>query len=194
MFMVTMPEISSPQVSLLTQPQGGSSNQTIAETVLGGGSSGTDFPVIQTESAQESHSLQTAGERTLFLLPESVIDNPYWLGLAVLGQKGMERLYSFATDYQDGWGDGSGRALNADAYKALFVFMKNAPINISSRPSIFLTEEGGLEVAWDDAEGNDVRVEFTPIGVEYYFAKTGRQGCVKLDQVQILAENFESFE
>jgi hypothetical protein len=187
--MVTMPEINSLQGSLSTRLQGVYSNQTIPGAILEPNSSGADFPVPQPESAD---SFQTAAPFMLFSLPESVVENPYWIGLTVLGHKGMQRLYSFAAEYQDGWGDGSGKALNPEAYKALFIFMRYAPINVSSRPSIFMSEDGGLELAWDDANNNDVRVEFGPSRVAYWFSGTGNEGSVEISETQTLAENFES--
>jgi len=134
------------------------------------------------------------GLRTEFSLPESVVENPYSVGLFVLRQSGMERLYKFVDEYHQGWGDGTGRALASQAYNALFIFLRHAPINRASKPSIFMTPEGGLELAWDDAQGRDIRVEFSPNDVRYYFSSTGSEGSVPLERVKEFAQSFQSLE
>lgn len=108
----------------------------------------------------------------------------------------MERLYRFVTEYREGWGDGTGRAVHSDPYKALFIFLRHAPINVESQPSIFMTSEGGLELAWDDTQNHDVRVEFTPKDVQYYFSITGSEGSVplELERMKEFAESFQSLE
>jgi hypothetical protein len=125
---------------------------------------------------------------------EPFVENPYSLGLYVLGQSGMKRLYRFATEYDRGWGDGSGEPLDQKILKCLFVFLRYAPINIESKPSIFMTPEGGLELAWDDFERNEIRVEFSSQTISYHFSKTGHNGSYPIKNARGLAETFQELE
>jgi hypothetical protein len=185
--METTLEINPLRSSFLTPHQSGSPEDMLSSGDVESEGRTIEFHVTQ-ENSEENHSTVS------FSGPELVVDNPYHIGLLVLRQKGMERLHSFVTEYQEGWGDGCGKPLRRETLDALFLFMAHAPINIGSNPSIFFTEDGSLELAWDDLKGNDVRVEFTEIGVFYHFAKTGKEGWFDRSKVQFFAENFESLE
>jgi hypothetical protein len=189
--METMLEFSQGLSLISTPPQ--SSYSGYAIWICEGGEQFT-FKSARSESGLANSSPAESAPQVTFSLPEGVVENPYSVGLLVLGQSGMERLYKFVNDYRDGWGDGTGRALSPAAYNALFIFLRHAPINVSSKPSIFMTPAGGLELAWDNADGRDIRVEFTSNNIEYYFSSTGSEGTTPLARVKEFAENFASLE
>ena len=55
-----------------------------------------------------------------------------------------------------------------------------------TRPSVFLTDEGGLELAWEDAMGSPVQVDFNPRGFEFYREATGEEWSGVFDNLQEL--------
>jgi hypothetical protein len=96
--------------------------------------------------------------------------------LTKLGSRGWGRLHHFRHYYQPGWGEGHGRQLSPRALEGFFRFLAAAEFPAGQVPSLFLTDRGGLELAWEDADGKPVQVEFTPQGAEFYIAATETEG------------------
>jgi hypothetical protein len=96
--------------------------------------------------------------------------------LAKLGLRGWRRLHHFRRDYSAGWGERSGKPLSPRALETFFRFLERATFPKNSTPSLFLTDNGGLELCWEDAFGKSVQVEFTSTGIEYYLESRKFEG------------------
>lgn len=107
--------------------------------------------------------------------------------LAKLGPRGWGRLIHFRSYYQPGWGGGNGRQLSPRALEGFFRFLAAAEFPAGKVPSVFLTDRGGLELAWEDADGKAVQVEFTPQGAEFYIAGTETEGEAPVEALAQLA-------
>jgi hypothetical protein len=88
--------------------------------------------------------------------------------LSKLGAKGWGRLHHFRHYYSAGWGDGSGKPLSPRALETFYRFLESARFSSGSMPSVFLTDEGCIEICWEDSDGKAVQVEFTPAEIEFY--------------------------
>ena len=106
--------------------------------------------------------------------------------LQKLGARGWGRMHHFRNFYQPGWGDARGKSLSPRASEAFFRFIEAVQFPAKCVPSLFLTDQGGLELRWEDG-GHDVQVEFTSDGIEYSFAATGREDFLPHSQVSSLA-------
>lgn len=99
--------------------------------------------------------------------------------LRKLGARGWGRLHHFRRYYSQGWGDdGKGGPLSPRALEAFQRFLEAHPGWDKRFPSLFLTDQGHLELCWEDAAGKAVQVEFTPTGAEYYLEATEEEGAV----------------
>ena len=48
----------------------------------------------------------------------------------------------------------------------------------STTPSVFMTDEGFLQLVWEDSNGHTIELEFTNNGIEYYFESSGKEGSI----------------
>ncbi len=102
-----------------------------------------------------------------------------------LGPKGWVRMHHFRNYYQAGWGE-KGRVLSPKALDAFFRFIEQATFPTS--PSVFLTDRGGIELCWEDAQGKSVQVEFTGAGAEFYKAATDEEAVVPFGDLTQLSQ------
>jgi hypothetical protein len=107
-----------------------------------------------------------------------------------LGVKGWGRVQYFRNHFDAGWGEhGLGRVLSPRAFQAFLRFVEVAefPAN-GSKPSVFLTDAGGIELCWEDGAGLPVQVEFGTHGAEYFVGSTGEEGLTDYTRLPKLAE------
>jgi hypothetical protein len=109
--------------------------------------------------------------------------------LGKLGPKGWGRVHHFRNYYTSGWGD-NGRVLSPKALDGFFVFVEETTFPTS--PSVFLTDRGGIELCWEDANGEPVQVEFTGTGAEFYKAATEEEGVVAFGGLAQLAQRLSA--
>ena len=107
--------------------------------------------------------------------------------LSKLGPKGWGRLHHFRHYYSAGWGDGSGRPLSPRALEAFYRFLESARFPEDSMPSVFLTDDGCIEVCWEDPEGKAVQVEFRPTEIELYLEAKQLEEFVPANEAKELA-------
>lgn len=84
---------------------------------------------------------------------------------SILGDNASTRFDEFV-QYRDGWDFGHGRRLCGGSVAALELFLASYP-SFPTRPSLFLTREGNLELAWDGYAGERVEIEFLPDRFQY---------------------------
>ena len=106
---------------------------------------------------------------------------------AKLGGRGWRRVRDFRYHYDQGWGEASRPALSPKALDAFFRFLGKVTFPPRVVPSVFLTDEGGLELAWEDSAGHPVQVEFHSQGVGYYQAASNDEGEVHFRELGNLA-------
>jgi hypothetical protein len=110
------------------------------------------------------------------------------LVLRKLGPRGWGRLYQFRHFYGPGWGEGRGRALSPRAVEAFYKFLETVEFPAGVKPSIFLTDEGGLEISWEDAKGKAVQAAFLPTHIEVYRARDESERELRLGEASVAAE------
>lgn len=90
--------------------------------------------------------------------------------LEKLGERVWGRFHYFRQVFSGPWGrSGEGRPLSPRAVEAFFSFLEDVAIPADRKPSLFLTDDGHLELCWEDAEGKAVQLEFGPNETEIYF-------------------------
>lgn len=114
------------------------------------------------------------------------------LVLRKLGPRAWRRLYQFRHLYEAGWGGGTGRMLSPRALEVLYRFIEQPAFAPLLEPSLFLTDEGHLELCWDDKTRGAVQIEFTPAGAEYYFERTAEEGFILTAEVAELVRRLAS--
>jgi hypothetical protein len=107
--------------------------------------------------------------------------------LQKLGPRGWGRVCHFRQYYGLGWGQGAGKPLSPRAVEAFRRFLQGADFPQGRPPSIFLTDRGGLELCWEDANGKALQVEFTSNGIEYYREASNQEGSAGFDAILALA-------
>jgi hypothetical protein len=85
---------------------------------------------------------------------------------SILGENAAARFAEFR-HYRDGWDVGRGRRLSTGSVAALEMFLAVHP-DFPTRPSLFLTRAGNLELAWENRSGRRVEVEFLPDRFQYF--------------------------
>jgi hypothetical protein len=56
-----------------------------------------------------------------------------------------------------------------------------------TKPSVFLTDDGCIELCWEDASGKGVQLEFRPTEIEFYIESQNSEGTVPHSAVTELA-------
>lgn len=112
------------------------------------------------------------------------------LVLERLGVAAWGRLHHFRHYYSQGWGDGSGKPLSPRALEGFYRFVSIAKLSPVRPPSVFLTDDGSLELCWEDKDGRAIQVEFTSAGVEIFSEASGEERFLSFDRIgEIAAEH-----
>lgn len=112
------------------------------------------------------------------------------LVLQRLGVAAWGRLHHFRHYYSQGWGDGSGKPLSPRALEGFYRFVSTAKLSPIRPPSVFLTDDGTLELCWEDEDGKAIQVEFTGAGLEIFSEASGEERFLSFDQLgEIAAEH-----
>lgn len=108
--------------------------------------------------------------------------------LRKLGPRGWGRFYQFRHFYGLGWGEGRGQALSPRAIEAFHKFLETVQFPAGSRPSIFLTDDGGLELSWENADGKALQAAFFPSRIEVYRAADDFELDLPLSEAKAAAD------
>jgi len=103
-----------------------------------------------------------------------------------LGARGWGRIHHFRNHYNQPWGERQGAPVSPRAVDALTRFVAGASFPVGIVPSVFLTDQGGLELCWEDAQGSARQIEFKPDGIEFFVAATGEEGSAEWDRLSEL--------
>lgn len=114
--------------------------------------------------------------------------------LKKLGPKGWGRVLHFRHYYEGGWGEGNLPSLSPRALDAFHRFLEVVEFpRHAKRPSVFLTDHGGLELCWEDSNGQSVQVEFSRVGLQYYRAATQHEAAVGFDEIERAAKELSFY-
>ncbi len=106
-----------------------------------------------------------------------------------LGARGWVRLLQFSRFYGPGWGEGRNKQLSPKGQAAFLLFLKDVTFREDADPSVFLTDEGELELAWEDANGHPVQLVFGRRGIRVFVESTGRDEPVPHTSIAALAKD-----
>ena len=107
--------------------------------------------------------------------------------LAKLGAEGLRRVHHFRHYYSSGWGDGTGKRLSPPVLKTFYRFVEFASFSGTTKPSVFLTDHGSIELCWEDFSGKAVQVEFRSGDIEFFNEAQQLEGTVPIHQVKEVA-------
>lgn len=109
------------------------------------------------------------------------------LVLVKLGARGWGRLHHFRHYYSQGWGDGTGSPLSPRSLEGFHRFLEQVKFPATSKPSLFLTDAGHLELCWEDSGGKTIQVEFTPSGANFYVEAKDEEKSAAFSELAPLA-------
>lgn len=104
-----------------------------------------------------------------------------------LGIKGWGRLLHFRNYYSTEWGEQNSKPLSPRSLELFYRFLERFDRPFQNKPSVFLTDDGFLELCWKDASGNAVQVEFQSKSIEYYLETNNEEGEISSGRVEELA-------
>ena len=96
--------------------------------------------------------------------------------LKKLGDRGWGRLYAFIHFYGPHWGETRNQPLSPKALRSFYAFLIHVQFPEGILPSIFLTNDGHLELCWEDEHKNAIQVEFGPETTAYYLEASQSEG------------------
>lgn len=70
-------------------------------------------------------------------------------------------------EYEEGWDLGRGKQLSPASLAVFELFVRSFN-SFQTDPSVFLTHDGYLQLAWEDSNGSDVEIDFLPDGLDCY--------------------------
>lgn len=124
-------------------------------------------------------------------MPSHATDGLSARARSILGENAFSRYAEFR-QYPDGWDFGRGRKLCAASVTTLERFLAAEPA-FPTRPSLFMTQAGSLELAWEDRRGHRVEVEFLPDRFQYFVESEGgdEEGEVELCRLPALMAHLD---
>lgn len=94
----------------------------------------------QTETEVDEQKLTLVGSHAVYQLPRLIKQ--------VLGRKAYRRIKRFQK-YEPGWADAESYPLSPQSQVLLYLFLLQKP-QFPTNPSVFMTRDGFLELAWED--------------------------------------------
>ena len=109
------------------------------------------------------------------------------LVLSKLGVRAWGRLHHFRHYYSAGWGEHPRKPLSPRALETFFRFLEQVELSTKTTPSLFMTDNGGLELVWEDALDKSVQIEFGSQAIEYFSESRQIEGVVSLSDIPQVA-------
>ncbi len=98
--------------------------------------------------------------------------------LSKLGKSGWGRWQYFRQCFSGGWGERRQKPLSPRSQEVFFSTLATLDIPEQATPSLFLTDDGHIELAWRDADGRAVQIEFGAATSELYLESEGFEATV----------------
>lgn len=93
-----------------------------------------------------------------------------------LGSNGWKRWQYFLNNFSGRWGDEGQQPVSPRSRESMLRALEMLEFPPATRPSLFLTDNGYFEVAWNDLDGKAVQIEFGPNEFEIYVESSGIEG------------------
>lgn len=106
-----------------------------------------------------------------------------------LGDRGWGRMLLFTKYYTPGWGEGN-KQVSPRGQATFMRFLKLVTFREGADPSVFLSNDGELQVAWNDMEGKAVQLLFGPNTIEVFHEAAHRDEPLPLSAYDKLAQEF----
>jgi hypothetical protein len=90
-----------------------------------------------------------------------------------LGVNGWKRWQYFRQHFSGRWGDEGQGPVSPRSQQSLLKALESLQFPPAVKPSLFLTDDGHFELAWRDAEGKSVQMEFGPTEFELFIEASG---------------------
>lgn len=103
-----------------------------------------------------------------------------------LGPNGWHRLKLFRDHYSGSWGMSGKKPFSPKSHDALVQFLCSMDFPKEKFPSVFLTDEGHLELIWENVKGEEIQVEFGSTESEYYNVEKQDGGTVENSELTFL--------
>lgn len=105
-----------------------------------------------------------------------------------LGDNGMKRISSFRRHYSRPWGDcGQCTPFSEKSLERMYSFLAVMPA-MDKTPSVFLSDDGNLELCWRDPKGELVSLEFGGSEIEYFIEGLQEEGRVPYEQNHLIVK------
>jgi len=98
--------------------------------------------------------------------------------LTKLGRNGLRRWQYLRETFSGGWGERGQKPLSPKSQAIFLTTLKTIQFLPGAKPSLFLTDDGHLELAWRDADGKAIQIEFGPAESEIYHESSGYEEIV----------------
>jgi len=107
---------------------------------------------------------------------------------AKLGDAAWQRFNDFSR-WPDGWAGPHSHAVAWGTYQNLGKFLSAARF-VTGRPppSLFVTDDGMLELSWEARDGSTINVTLTPEGADFFIEARGEEAHVQSEGLGELAE------
>jgi hypothetical protein len=107
---------------------------------------------------------------------------------AKLGDAAWQRFHDFSR-WPDGWAGPNSRAITWGTYHNFGKFLAAARFATNrTPPSLFVTDDGLIELAWEARDGSAINVTLTPEGATYFIESQGEEARVTSEGLSQLAE------
>lgn len=106
-----------------------------------------------------------------------------------LGDRGWGRMLLFTKYYTPNWGGGN-KQVSPRAQAAMLRFLEHVTFRDGADPSVFLSNDGELQIAWNDSNGKAVQLLFGPNTIEVFHEAKHRDEPVPLTDYEKLAREF----
>lgn len=104
-----------------------------------------------------------------------------------LGDSAWQRFHDFSR-WPDGWAGESSQSIAWGTYRNFERFLAATHFGFHAiPPSLFLTDDGHLELSWDAPDGSTISATIHPTGVDYFVESRGEEGSVPADGIEVLA-------
>jgi len=104
--------------------------------------------------------------------------------LKKLGTAGWGRLHYFRMCFSAGWGEGNQNPLSPRSLEMFGKALRIIEFPENVKPSIFLTDDGFIELTWRDCDGNAIQFEFRSKDFEIYIEACGVEAIFPNDELE----------
>jgi len=109
--------------------------------------------------------------------------------LTKLGKNGLRRWQYFRDTFSGGWGERGQKPLSPKSQAVFLSTLRDIQFLPGAKPSLFLTDDGHLELSWRDADGKVIQIEFGPAESEIYHESSGFEEIIPNRELPDIVNN-----